>query len=954
MLKTLTKLSAGTAVVWCIVAVLSRDALADSITVSETWKDLTQGGVWYTSTDTGKFNASLTIPGLSSFSANDWSHLVVTINAGMFTAPEGNFSDFMADAPNHGGSFSATNATFIFQSLDTNTPPQNENAFQMSFSRSGNTLSILGKTLNPPSLGSNQWTIVAWNYFDPDNLGRTFGISNDPVQCEIILQNADTLQQYADIVRTLYVNGINVITYDANSNELFNIQVSGSADFTPPVLTAGSPARALTTTNGLLTAQARATDNFGVANVEFFLNGSDYGSGVIGSSNLWFLSFALRPGANTIQTLATDVSGNNSSTNSVLVNYVNQRTNANAITFSEHRLDSPQTDYIGDEFDVSQDVGILNAALRVPGLQDLSASTWSNLLLTLSFGDIAFTKRLSLADGLTSSNAIFHLNRVYDYNSNLVTDVQMSLARSGNTLVLVYETGNPTYDYDFPIIANFYYGWDGLVQDTRPFVLTLQDGNTLGYYYSVARPVYITGADSVSFDAARNEVDNIQVSGMADYLPPTIQITAPLPNQLWSNAEFTVLGKAGDNVQVTNVCCSVNAATWTAANPINNWTNWSTQVTLTPGTNTIAAYAMDNSGNLSATNTVKIVYVLDAMLTVSTNGRGAITPNDNGALLQIGRNHTLTAAALARSGFAFANWTGGTNLPLSILTNRPTLVFEMVSNLMLQANFVDTNRPVLKITNVVTGMLVSNANFVVAGTATDNVAVAGVFCQLNGTGWVNPTSFAGRNWSDALTLNPGTNQFQAYAVDTSGNLSPTNTVKIVYVLNAMLTVSTNGRGAITPNDNGALLQIGRNHTLTARALARSGFVFTNWTGGTNRPLSLLTNRPTLVFEMVSNLMLQANFVVKVNNSTAVSDTVRLIQNQPLKFTTDQGELTVTNGTLQLHLSGPTNVVVVIESSPDLIQWQPIQTNTLPAAGATLSLPVDRQPAKFIRARLPPQ
>ncbi|MGA2246851.1 MAG: Ig-like domain-containing protein [Verrucomicrobiota bacterium] len=1117
---------AWTGVVAWVLAPLFQGAFADSITVSETWKDNTLHGVYFSSSDTGTFNGSLTIPGLSAFTANDWSNLLVTINAPNLSTGENsagvvtNFSDFMADAPNYGGSITATSATFVFQLDDTNQVLRN--AFQMNFSRSGNTLTISGKTLNPPALGGGPWSIVAWNYFDPESLGETFVITNDPISCEVTLQNSTTLQQYADIVKTIYVDGINVITYDSESNELFNIRVTGAADYTPPILTAESPTSALTTTNSLLTAKVKATDNIGVANVEFFLNGSDYGSGVIGPSSLWFLSFALPPGTNVLRTLATDVSGNNSPTNSISVIYVNKQTNANAITFSDHWLDSSQTDYYGDLFDVSQDNGTLNAALLVPELKSMSASTWSNLLLTITFGDINYTNSLSQAHVLTASTAIFDVHDTYDSDSNLVTDVQMSLTRLGGTLVLAYETANPTYDYNNPIIADFYFGWDSPVQDVEPFAFTLQDGNTLNFYSSVARPVYISGFDSTNFDSSTNELDDIQVSGAADFVPPTDQITTPLPNQLWSNALVTVTGKARDNVQVAGVYCSADGVAWIAATSSNNWTNWVAQVPLTPGTNTIAAYAVDASGNDSPTNTVRIVYVLSAVLAVSTNGAGAITPKDNGALLPIGRNYTLTATALAGSGFSFTNWTGGTSLPLSVLTNKPALQFQMESNLMLQANFVDTAKPVLRITNVAAGLQVSNANFVVSGTATDNVAVASVYCQLNGTGWVGPATFAGRNWSDRVTLNPGTNHFQAYAVDTSGNVSPTDTVSIVYVLSAVLAVSTNGAGSIAPKDNGALLQIGRNYTLTATALTGSGFAFTNWTGGTSLPLSVLTNKPALQFQMVSNLVLQANFVdtakpvlritnvvagllvsnanfvvsgtatdnvavagvycqlnrtgwaiatnfagrdwrdrvtlnpgtnqfqayaVDTSGNVSPTDTVsivyvlsavlavstngagsitpkdngalleigrnytlvatalpgsgfvftnwtggtslplgvltnkpalqfqmvsnlilqanfvdaahaklagsQVVPDQPLEFAGANGGLMVANGSLQIRLRGPAQATVIIESSPDLVHWQPVQTNALPADGITVSLPLDQQPAKFIRARLQP-
>ena len=49
-------------------------------------------------------------------------------------------------------------------------------------------------------------------------------------------------------------------------------------------------------------------------------------------------------------------------------------------------------------------------------------------------------------------------------------------------------------------------------------------------------------------------------------------------------------------------------------------------MTLLPGTNTVAIYALDTSGNVSGTNTIRFVYVLTAPLTVSTNGRGTLQP----------------------------------------------------------------------------------------------------------------------------------------------------------------------------------------------------------------------------------------------------------------------------------------------------------------------------------------
>ena len=81
---------------------------------------------------------------------------------------------------------------------------------------------------------------------------------------------------------------------------------------------------------------------------------------------------------------------------------------------------------------------------------------------------------------------------------------------------------------------------------------------------------------------------------------------------------------ATDNVAVAGVYCSLSNAIvntgFAMATTTNNWANWSTNVVLVPGTNTIRAYAVDTSGNISATNSVNIVYILSATLTVKTTG----------------------------------------------------------------------------------------------------------------------------------------------------------------------------------------------------------------------------------------------------------------------------------------------------------------------------------------------
>jgi len=823
--------------------VVGSQVFADSISLSETWKDTSGSGGVVTSKDTGSLTASLTVPGLSSLTADDWSNLDISISMTPYQGSQFT-SDTMSDAPNWGGTVNGTSATFYFQGVDTN--GNFVNIEKITFTRSANTLTISDQTINPAAV-QPPWSILAENYL---NVG---GPVTDSQAFEVTL--SDTLASgtnlNADIAKTIYITGTDTVTYDSFSNPLNNVSISGAADYTAPVVTSYSPSASLSTSNGLLTLQVKATDNIGVSSVDFMWNKQDYGTGNTSTTNIWTEMFALAPGTNLLQTVATDASGNVSATNSITVTYLVPQSGGNSIQFSEHWLDNSEVDGSGNtNFTFNQDVGVLTASFTVNGLQSIPAATWSNMVLTVSFGGIDFSNKLSAADIMSATSATFYTTD-FDLNDNIIDIEQLTVSRSGNTLYVFKRTGNPSYAPDnTPIIANNYFGTGTLIHDQQPFALTLADGSTQSSYLAVSKTIFISGTDITNADSSGDELDNIQVSGLADYIAPTIQIVSPSSGQLWSNSVFTVTGKAADNVLVTNVYISINNSPYVPATPVNGWTNWTAQANLIPGTNSMAAYAVDSSGNQSQSVYGSIVYVISAPLAVSITGLGTISPNDNGALLQIGKNYTMTATPA--SGFKFLNWTG------SETTNSPALQFNMQSNLLFTANFADTNRPTVSVTNLIAGQHVSNAVFTVSGKASDNWMVSNVWVQVNGTGWTNGTS--GNNWSNwtaTVNLMPGTNNLQYYAMDTSGNFSTTNSVSFVYVVSAPLLVQLSGLGTISPNYSNAMLAVGQNYTVSATPA--SGFKFISWVVSTNWIGGNTFSNASLQFMMASNLTLQANF-----------------------------------------------------------------------------------------------
>jgi len=253
----------------------------------------------------------------------------------------------------------------------------------------------------------------------------------------------------------------------------------------------------------------------------------------------------------------------------------------------------------------------------------------------------------------------------------------------------------------------------------------------------------------------------------AETSPPSITITSPAANSRYTNTvTVNVQGTATDNTKVAAVMWQVNGGSWSAA---GGTTAWTAAVGAANGTNVFRAYSVDTGSNFSPTNSLNFVYVAVDKVTVKTNGQGTVNTNYAGQFLYLGQTYSIKATANTNNGFIFTNWTGGSSLPLAVLTNGATLNFVMQSNLTLQANFKDVHNPTVIITNALPGGTLNNGAFTVRGTAADNDQVVLVKYQLNTSGW--QTAVGSNSWAAPVDLVTGTNVFQVYSVDAQGNTS---------------------------------------------------------------------------------------------------------------------------------------------------------------------------------------
>ena len=654
-------------------------------------------------------------------------------------------------------------------------------------------------------------------------------------------------------------------------------EVAYTVDGVRPAVSVTYPTPNARITNGVVTLTGHASDNRGIAEVLYQLNGGPFLPAT--GTNNWSAAAVLTPGSNSLCVKSVDLTGNESlpvqvPLTCVVMGHLSVSVNGSG-TISPN-LDG-QFIEVGKTCTMTALPGAGSAFAgwsgTISGSQaQLAFVMPSNLVLAANFvegikpgvtiltptansrvtnGTVTFQGRATDNKGV--AQVLYQLNGGSFHAASGTTNWSAALALTPGPNVVRVKSVDTSGNESPPVSETITYGvmravtmgvaGNGsiapnlsgqLLEIGRTYTVTAVPGS--GFVFTNWTGGIVTNGARLTFAMRSNLV---VTANFIDGMRPTVTIAYPSPNARLTNGTVSLQGRATDNKSVAQVLYQLNGGAFRAA---NGTTNWSAALALTPGPNVVRVKSVDTSGNESLPVSETITYVVLSPVTMGLTGNGSIVPNLNGQLLEIARSYTVVA--VPGPGFALTNWTG------DIVTNSARLTFAMRSNLVVRAHFIDVMRPTVAIAYPLPNARVTNGTVTLQGRATDNRAVAQVLYQLNGGAFqaANGTT----NWSAALALTPGPNAVRVKSVDTSGNESLPVSETITYVVLSPLTLSTAGSGTVAPNLNGKLLEVGQPYQVTA--IPGAGNLFSNWIGG------VTSASAQLQFKMQSNLVLTAQFV----------------------------------------------------------------------------------------------
>jgi hypothetical protein len=557
-----------------------------------------------------------------------------------------------------------------------------------------------------------------------------------------------------------------------------------AGDTTPPTAAIVSPASGATV-SGTVTVSASASDNTGVAGVQFKIDGANVGAeDTTAPYDISWNTAATSNGSHTLVAVARDAAGNTRTSSPVTVTVANDSTAPTvAITAPVAGATVSGTAVIVSAT-ASDNAGVVGvqfkldgANLRAEDLESPYQRSWDTTTIPNGSHTLTAVARDAAGNTTTSAAVVVTVS-----NDTMAPAVSLTAPAVGTAVSGAAVAVSATASDDVAVVG-VQFKLDGAnlgAEDTAgPYDVSWDTTTASNGSHTLT---------AVARDAAGNTTTSaaVVVTVSNDTAAPTVSLTAPAAGATVSGSVM-VAATASDDTGIAGVQFTLDGASLGAEDTTEPYgVSWDTAAT-TAGSHTLVAVARDAAGNTTASAPVTVTVATDTTAPTVT-----ITAPAAGATVS-GTAVVVSAAASDNVGVAGVQFKlDGANLraedpdppyrrnwdTTTIANGSYTLTAvarDAAGNTTTSAAvavtvFNDTTVPTVSLTTPAAGTAVSGGAVAVSATASDNVAVIGVQFKLDGVnlGAEDTASPYGVSW-DTTTASNGSHTLTAVARDAAGN-----------------------------------------------------------------------------------------------------------------------------------------------------------------------------------------
>jgi len=604
------------------------------------------------------------------------------------------------------------------------------------------------------------------------------------------------------------------------------VSVTVSNDLTAPAVSVTAPANGATVSGGAVTVSASASDNVGVAGVQFLLDGANLGAEVTAApySVSWNTVLAAN-GSHTLAARARDAAGNTTTSASIAVTVSNistgppvvdvsiskdQATSSATITSPTFSTSAPNelvlalvgTDYLSGPNTVVTGVaggGLTWTLVGRANVQSGTAEIWRAFAVNPLSG-VAVTATMNHA--VWSSMQIVSFTNVDTSGVNgagAIGAIASANAASGAQTATLVTTRNNSWVYG--VGSDFDQATARTIGANQTMVHQFLSPSGDTYWMQRTTNAVPNSGTSVTINDTAPTADRwnlfiaeIRTSDAPDTIAPTASITAPADGATVGGT-VTVTGSASDNVGVSGVQFKLDGVNLGAEDTVSPYSvSWNT-LTATNGSHTLIAVARDAAGNVTTSSAVVVTVSNDtaapavsvtapaAASTVSDTVQVTADASDNVGVsgVQFKLDGANLGAEVTTAPYA-VSWntttTANGSHALTAVARDAAGNITTSSAVTVTVNNVDSTAPTVSLSAPAGGATVS-ATISVTASASDNIGVAGVQFKLDGAnlGAEDTASPYSVSWN-TLTASNGSHTLTAVARDAAGNTTTSSPVTV--------------------------------------------------------------------------------------------------------------------------------------------------------------------------------